>query len=127
MNKRILVVEDQDDIAQMFAAFLKSHGYDADIALAPEDGLRLARRFPYDLIMLDLMMPGMTGLDFAERVRERDGETPLLMVTGRDDDGLVKRVAHMAGVNDVMFKPVEPGELVLRVRSLTEARADVTS
>jgi DNA-binding response OmpR family regulator len=127
MSKRILVVEDKDDIAQMFAAFLKSHGYDTEIATAPEEGLRLAARGRFDLILLDLMMPGMNGLDFTEAVRERDAETPILMVTGRDDDGLVKRVAHMAGANDVMFKPVEPGELILRVGSLMEAQTNGTS
>ncbi len=126
MNKRILVVEDKGDIAEMFAAFLQSHGYDAEIALAPDEGLRLAAGHRYDLIMLDLMMPGMNGLDFAEGVRGHDGLTPILMVTGRDDDGLVKRVAHMAGINDVLFKPVEPVALLERVRSLTETRADGT-
>ena len=118
--KRILIVEDEGDVADMLAAFLRSHGYEVDVADSPEKGIKAAAEAQYDLGIVDLMMPHMNGFDVAEAIRKRDRLTPLLLVTGRTDDALVRGSARRAGYTGVVFKPVDPDDLLARVRRLTD-------
>lgn len=68
-------------------------------------------------------MPGTTGYDVAEKMRRRDRRTPILLITGKEDDVLVTPHARHAGIDDVLFKPVNPLALLAKVRELTAGRA----
>jgi len=114
----ILLIEDNRDIAEMVAEFLEGKGYAVDHAGDGVTGLHLAVTNPYDVIVLDLMLPGMDGLAVCRKLREEaKRDTALLMLTARDtvDD----RVAGLdAGADDYLVKPFEIRELEARIRTL---------
>jgi DNA-binding response OmpR family regulator len=114
----ILLIEDNRDIAEMVAEFLEGKGYAVDHAGDGVTGLHLAVTNPYDVIVLDLMLPGLDGLAVCRKLREEaKRDTALLMLTARDtvDD----RVAGLdAGADDYLVKPFEPRELEARIRTL---------
>lgn len=116
--KRILIIEDDLDVAEMFRALLTRDGYSCDVANEPATGEALARDAQYDLIVLDLMMPQTNGFTLTERIRRRDRLTPILMVTGRTNDPLLKGSARRSGVDSVMEKPVEADAFRERVRCM---------
>ncbi len=114
---RILVVEDETQLAGILKRGLQEHGYATDTAGDGEDGLSLAETSEYDLIVLDVMLPGLSGLEVARTLRARRVSTPILMLTARDavDD----RVAGLdSGADDYLIKPFAFRELVARVRAL---------
>ena len=114
----ILLIEDNRDIAEMVAEFLEGKGYAVDHAGDGVTGLHLAVTNPYDVIVLDLMLPGLDGLAVCRKLREEaKRDTALLMLTARDtvDD----RVAGLdAGADDYLVKPFEIRELEARIRTL---------
>ena len=116
--KEILIIEDAADVAEMFARFLESKGYSCEIALGGGVGTQLFEAKHFDLVIADLMMPGVSGFEVAEMIRRRDRLTPMLLVTGQGDDVLVTSSARHAGFNDVMLKPVDPDALFAKVRNL---------
>jgi DNA-binding response OmpR family regulator len=116
---KILIIEDADDVAEMFARFLESNGHACEVSLGGRAGVEAFEQGRFDLVLADLTMPGLTGYDVAERIRERDARVPLLLVTGQTDDVLVKAHASRAGFNDVIFKPVDPPALLGKVQELT--------
>ncbi|QBB71708.1 response regulator transcription factor [Pseudolysobacter antarcticus] len=114
----ILLVEDNRDIAEMAGGFLESRGYSLDYAADGVTGLHLAITNSYDVIILDLMLPGMDGLEVCRKLRhEGKKSTPVLMLTARDtlDD---KLIGLDAGADDYLVKPFEIRELEARVRAL---------
>lgn len=114
---RILIVEDEKQLAEVLKRGLQEHGYATDVAHDGEDGLTLAETAEYDLIILDVMLPVMSGLEVARSLRARRVATPILMLTARDavDD----RVAGLdSGADDYLIKPFAFRELVARVRAL---------
>lgn len=119
---QILIIEDAEDVAQMFARFLESHGYDCAVSFGGEEGIKKFEEGGFDLVIADLLMPQITGYDVAERIRRRDRLTPMLLLTGQTDDVLVAGHAKRAGFDDVLYKPVDPGSLLLKVRELTERK-----
>lgn len=114
----VLLIEDHRDIAEMVAEFLEGQGYSVDHAGDGVTGLHLAVTNPYDMIILDLMLPGMDGIALCRKLREdARQDTPLLMLTARDtvDD----KVAGLdAGADDYLVKPFELRELDARLRTL---------
>jgi len=114
----ILLVEDNRQIAEMVGEFLERRGYSVDYAADGVSGLHLAVSNSYDVIVLDLMLPGMDGLDVCRKLR-KDGKksTPVLMLTARDtlED---KLVGLEAGADDYLIKPFEVRELEARLRAL---------
>ena len=114
----LLLIEDHRDIAEMVTAYLESRGYDVDYAADGVTGLHLAVSQNYDAIILDLMLPGMDGLDICHKLRnEARRDTPVIMLTARDT--LNDKIAGLdTGADDYLIKPFAIQELEARVRSL---------
>ena len=114
---RILVVEDELKMAGLLRRGLVEEGHAPDIARTGDDALWMARAIEYDAIVLDLMLPGLDGIDVCRRLRERGIWTPVLMLTARD--GVEDRVAGLdAGADDYLPKPFSFAELLARLRAL---------
>jgi DNA-binding response OmpR family regulator len=114
----ILLVEDNRQIAEMVGEFLERRGYSVDYAADGVSGLHLAVANSYDVLVLDLMLPGMDGLELCRKLRrEAKRSTPVLMLTARDT--LEDKLCGLeAGADDYLVKPFEVRELEARLRAL---------
>ncbi len=115
---RVLVVEDEVKLASLIRKGLKEDGLVADVAIKGEDALWMADASPYDVIVLDVNLPGIDGFETCHRLRENGIQTPILMLTARDavDD----RITGLdTGADDYVVKPFDFGELVARLRALS--------
>jgi DNA-binding response OmpR family regulator len=114
---RILIVEDERKLSGVLCAGLAEHGHAVDEAHTGELGLKLARTVNYDLVILDLMLPGLDGFDVCRRLRSEGQPVPVLMLTARDS--VEDRVAGLdCGADDYLVKPFAFPELLARVRAL---------
>jgi DNA-binding response OmpR family regulator len=114
--KKILVIDDEPKIVELCRDYLKAAGFDVAWANDGVRGLADARRDKPDLIVLDLMLPGMDGLDVCRELR-RDSNTPIIMLTARVEE-IDKLVGLELGADDYITKPFSPRELVARVRTV---------
>ena len=114
---KILVVEDDRELNSQVCTYLKQNGYEAVGCLNANDAFNTLYNDLFDLIVSDIMMPGMDGFEFARTVRENSKELPILFMTARDDFA-AKRQGFQIGVDDYMVKPIDLEELVLRVGAL---------
>jgi DNA-binding response OmpR family regulator len=120
MNARILVVDDEPAIVDAVAYALRREGFEVETLDDGEQALETARRTPYDVLVLDLMLPGMSGLDVCRTLRA-ESDVPILMLTARD--GEVDRVLGLElGADDYVTKPFSVAELVSRVRAILRRR-----
>jgi two-component system OmpR family response regulator len=114
---RTLVVEDEPKMAALIRRGLVEEGYAADIARTGEEALWRARATPYDAIVLDVMLPGRSGLDVCRELRESGVWSPILMLTARD--GVEDKVSGLdSGADDYLTKPFSFAELLARLRAL---------
>tara|TARA_R100001143_G_scaffold63562_1_gene71939 strand:- start:20353 stop:21057 length:705 start_codon:yes stop_codon:yes gene_type:complete len=115
---RVLIVEDNRDICENIAEYLDKHSYVMDFAYDGISAMHLALTHPFDIIVLDLMLPGMDGLSFCRKLRaDADAQIPILMLTARDtlDD---KLEGFKAGADDYLVKPFALQELHARLQAL---------
>ena len=123
---RLLVVEDQKDLSEIIVRKLKSEGYAVDACYDGKEALNYIASADYDGILLDIMLPGVTGIGVLKKMRADGNNTPVLLLTalGSVDD----RVAGLdAGADDYLTKPFDFDELLARIRAMLRRRSDHTS
>jgi DNA-binding response OmpR family regulator len=114
---RVLIVEDERRLARVVASALEAEHYDVVVAPTGEDGFFRAQAETFDLVLLDLMLPGRSGLEILKALRARRVETPVLILTARD--GVEDRVIGLdLGADDYLVKPFAIAELQARIRAL---------
>jgi len=115
---RVLVVEDHSGLAKNVARALReSAAYAVDISPDGQDGLYMAQSNPYDLVLLDLMLPKLDGLSVLRQLRREKSKVPVLILTSRDDKETTVSLLE-AGADDYLTKPFDVGEMVARCRAL---------
>ncbi len=122
---KILVVEDDMDLNRSVCSFLNQSGYEATGCFNAEDAFDAMYDTVFDLIVSDIMMPGIDGFEFVKSVREINEEIPILFMTARDDFAAKQR-GYRVGVDDYMVKPIDLDELFLRIGALLR-RAKIAS
>ena len=116
---RILIAEDDPDIAGLVSHYLQKSGWDTRVEASGDRALAYARAHPVDLVILDVMLPGMSGFEVCRALRSEAGTAriPIIMLTARVDEA--DRVAGLElGADDYVSKPFSPNELVARIRAL---------
>ena len=114
-GKKILIVEDEISIAELERDYLALSGFEVDIESDGDRGLEAALEKDYDLLILDIMLPGTDGFEICRRVREKK-DTPILMVTAKKED--IDKIRGLGlGADDYITKPFSPSELVARVKA----------
>jgi len=125
MPGRILVIDDEPQITRVLRAALSAQGYDVRTANDPEEGLQVLKEWPPDLVVTDLMMPGLSGVDVTRAIRTRS-DTPVLILSVRDHERS-KVEALDAGADDYITKPFSIQELLARVRAHLRRAPERTS
>jgi DNA-binding response OmpR family regulator len=120
-GQAILVVEDETSIASFVAMYLKNAGYTVRTSPTGGDALAQVAADPPDLVVLDLMLPDIDGVEICRRIRQRS-DLPVLMLTARDED-VDKIIGLEVGADDYLTKPFNPRELVARVKSILRRAA----
>ena len=121
---RILLVEDEIHLAQALTEILKKNTYNADAVYDGQKGLEYARSGVYDLVILDIMLPKMSGIEVLRNLRSEKNSVPVLMLTAKDE--IEDKVAGLDyGADDYMTKPFSTDELLARVRALLRRKGEV--
>lgn len=126
MSDKVLLIEDEPQIAGFISRGLRREGYNVLVAADGETGLEMAFGELPEIIILDIMLPGIDGLSVCRQIREAELQTPILMLTAKD--AIPDRVAGLeAGADDYLVKPFAFEELIARVRALSRRRAPIES
>jgi DNA-binding response OmpR family regulator len=114
---RILLVEDEKKVADIIVRGLKAERFAVDVSHDGQNGWEMANAYDYDLIILDLMLPGLSGTEILERVRRKNSQVPILILTARD--GMAGKIKNFeTGADDYLTKPFAFAELEVRVKAL---------
>jgi len=121
---KILVIEDEPKVVTFLQQGLEESGFEVDVAFDGPMGEKLASKGDYDCIILDIIIPGMNGLEVCRRIRQKNIDTPLLMLTalGTTDD---KLEGFDAGADDYLVKPFDFKELIARINALTKRASGI--
>jgi|SRR5690606_18516161 len=112
----ILIVDDDEELCEMLTEYLQPEGFEVAVTLRGDEGARLALAKPWDAIILDIMLPGMNGMEVLKVIRKQS-MVPILMLTAKGDD--VDRILGLEmGADDYLPKPFNPRELVARIRAI---------
>ena len=123
---RVLIIEDEVRLAETLRQLMKELLYQADVVHNGQDGLDYGLAGQYDLILLDVMLPGLDGFQVARQLRAARISTPILMLTARDE--VADKINGLdCGADDYMTKPFDTGELLARVRALTRRPGEILS
>ena len=118
MNKKILLSEDEKDLAKALSTILKYSNYDVTVTHNGQEAVNKTREDSYDLIIMDVMMPVMNGIDALKEMRKNGIKTPIIMLTAKSQ--INDKVEGLdSGANDYLTKPFETKELLARIRALT--------
>ena len=123
---QILIVEDDFDLNHTVCAFLNQNGYEATGCMNASDAYDAMYEKVFDLIISDIMMPGIDGFAFVKTVRTLNEEIPILFMTARDDFA-AKQQGYQVGIDDYMLKPIDLDELLLRIGALLRRAKIATS
>ncbi|KIL47926.1 response regulator transcription factor [Jeotgalibacillus campisalis] len=122
MDRNVLVVEDEKNLARFIELELKHEGYSVEVMLDGREGLTRALEHHFDIILLDLMLPSLNGMEVCRRIRQVK-TTPVIMITAKD--GVMDRVSGLdSGADDYIVKPFAIEELLARMRALTRRTSD---
>jgi two-component system response regulator ArlR len=120
--KRILVIEDEEKLARFIELELQYEGYEAEKAFDGREGLALAKARPFDLILLDIMLPGINGIEVLRKIRQ-ESQVPVILLTARDT--VVDKVTGLdSGADDYVTKPFAIEELLARIRTALRKQKD---
>lgn len=122
----ILIADDDDNIRKLMSLFLRKEGFDLKEARDGTKALSIIQNSRVDLVILDIMMPGLNGWDLCREIRRWDTNIPLLMVTAKAES-VHKVKGFQLGTDDYLTKPFDPLELVMRVKALLKRSLVVTS
>lgn len=127
-KETILIVDDEEDILELIKFNLKSEGFNILQAMTGEEAIKIARQSNPDLIVLDLMLPGIDGLEVAQHLKSNDGtaQIPIVMLTAKGEESDIVTGLEL-GANDYMSKPFSPRELTARVRAILRRRRKTTA
>ena len=118
---KILIIEDDPELAMVLSSYLMKYGMEVETVEDPYLGLSMLTQSPYDLVILDLTLPGMDGLEVVEKIREKS-DIPIIISSARDD--ITDKVIGMErGADDYMPKPYDPRELVTRIKTILRRTA----
>jgi len=117
VSKRVIIIEDNRDIAELLAMHLRDLSFEVDIVVNGASGLAKAEAIDYDLIVLDLMLPGLDGLEICKRLRSRPPYVPILMLTSKSSE-LDRVLGLEIGADDYVTKPFSIPELLARVKAI---------
>lgn len=114
---KLLLIDDDQALSQLLSEYLVDEGFDVTPAYTGQDGLNAATSNEYDIITLDIMLPGMSGIEVLKQLRQKNCKTPVLMLTAKGDD--VDRILGLElGADDYLPKPCNPRELLARLKAI---------
>lgn len=123
---RLLLIDDDQALSLLLTEYLGDEGFDVTPAYTGQDGLQAARDGEFDIITLDIMLPGMSGIEVLKHLRQQECTTPVLMLTAKGDD--VDRILGLElGADDYLPKPCNPRELLARIRAILRRSQNGTS
>lgn len=117
MNKKIFIVDDEKSIVTLLTYNIEQAGYETDVAFDGNDAITKALKNDYDLIILDLMLPGVDGLEVCKTLRQNKIDTPIIILTAKEDE-LDKILGLELGADDYLTKPFSPREVVARIKAI---------
>jgi DNA-binding response OmpR family regulator len=125
MSKKILIVEDNRDLAQLLESHLRDLAFQVDVAFDGEAGLAKAESDNYDLVILDLMLPGLDGIEICRRLRRKSSYIPILMLTAKSSE-MDRVIGLEIGADDYVSKPFSVRELLARVKAILRRVDELT-